>query len=155
MPVINKRLSGKSTNVAEQVALAQAFIQGVHKHLAKTPLIIRGRVVKPTELEKTLQQRIDLLHGVQAARGALAAAVSKVKAHQASTRGELDGFQQLVMAMYADNAVVLADFQLAPRKKRSLSIDTKAAAAVKRVATRKARGTMGSRAKAKVHGAAP
>jgi hypothetical protein len=155
MPVVNKKLNSKSTNLAEQRLLALGFIEGIQKHLSKTPLMIGGRVVKPSDLQKTLQRRIELLDQVRTARGAFRSAVQKMKAHQASTRAELDGFQQLVIAMYGGNYTVLADFQLAPRKKRSLSIETKAAAVEKRVATRKARGTTGSRARAKVHGAVP
>jgi hypothetical protein len=55
--------------------------------------------------------------------------------------------------MFAASPVVLADLGIAQRKPRLRSLPEKALAASKALATRVARHTMGSRAKAAVHGA--
>lgn len=49
----------------------------------------------------------------------------------------------------------LAGFGLSPRKSTKKTLDTKVTAVAKTVATRKARGTTGPKAKAKIKGAAP
>jgi hypothetical protein len=53
--------------------------------------------------------------------------------------------------MFQDPAT-LADFGLAPRKSNAKTVQTKATAVAKNLATRKARGTMGKKQKASIKG---
>jgi hypothetical protein len=58
----------------------------------------------------------------------------------------------VIIGRFGADSPVLADFKMAPRKKAVLTPEQKAAAVEKRMATRRARGTMGPKAKLKITG---
>jgi hypothetical protein len=70
-----------------------------------------------------------------------------------STVSTLASLRSFVMLKFGSNAIAtLADFGFQPRKRTVPTVDTKAAAAEKSLATRAARHTMGPKQKAKIKG---
>jgi hypothetical protein len=80
-------------------------------------------------------------------RAALEAAIEFDKATRAQNHGFLVGLKQTLQAMFAGQVDTLADFGLKAPKARVVSPQTQVAAAARAKATRKLRGTKGSKQK--------
>jgi hypothetical protein len=129
-------------------------IVGIQKHLLSVPsLPLAGSTYTPADLVKLVQSRIDSA-GVVAAAGANKHAT--VVAHTAlgtTLTPVLRGLRQYVLNAFGETSPVLADFGFTPPKKRTLTPEKKAAAALLAKATRKARHTVGKKQKLAIKGA--
>jgi hypothetical protein len=144
-------LGSKNTHDA---ALATQLVVGVNKHFSNaTSLAFGSATYSPAEVNQRLQTLVSLRTSVTNARSALQAQLAAEKAQAPA----LQGFEALlvsyVRAVYSQSPDVLADFGLQPKKAAKPStVETKAAAVVKRASTRKARQTMGKVQKQAIKG---
>ena len=81
------------------------------------------------------------------ARAAWQAAVQAAKDERTKTKALVAGLRQALLTAFAATPDTLADFGLTPRKKPVVKAQTKATAATKAKATRKALGTKGKKQK--------
>jgi len=82
-------------------------------------------------------------------------AMAELRVVQSQVDPVVQGYKELLVAMFGQSSQTLADFGLGPRKKPApLTVEQKAAKAAKAKATRQARGTKGPKAKLAITGAA-
>lgn len=133
----------KQTNLATQV------LAGFEKHLASaTSITLKSVVYTPAQITTALQALVALRAAVQAAQ---VAAKAKLTAETAQAPALVDLLVALVAYVklsFSESPDVLADFGLVPRKVATpQTAAQKAAASVKRKATREARGITTKKAK--------
>jgi hypothetical protein len=146
-------MSTSSKTRTVQIAADQALIVGVQKYLASYPsLSVDSQSLTPAAIVTFLQNRINANLAAQSAEANHTAAVAANKAMQAQTAAGRRALCQIVQGMFANSPDTLAVFGLKPRKASSETATTRAAAALKAKATRKARGTLGSKQKQAITG---
>jgi len=144
-------MANVNTN-ATQAHDAQVIV-GIQKHLLTVPsLPLAGSTYTPADLVKLVQSRIDSAGAVATAGASWHATVAAHDALGTKLTPILRGLRQYVLNVFGETSPVLADFGFTAPKKRVLTPDEKAAAAVKAKATRKARNTMGKVQKKNVKG---
>jgi hypothetical protein len=115
---------------------------------------VAGNTVQTTSLVTVLQARIAAIKLAISTKAAFAAAVAAAHAEIANTAALVSGSRQALKIAFSGQIETLGDFGLKPPKPRTpLTTEQKAAAKAKAEATRKARGTMGAKQKAKITGA--
>ncbi|HEX3343864.1 MAG TPA: hypothetical protein VHS09_04790 [Polyangiaceae bacterium] len=134
---------------------AEALSEGTTKHFpnASQSLAVGGGTYTVTDVTTKLGQIVSL-------RSATVAAQVSAKAKVAAERTQLPplllfmaAYVAFVKATFGQSPDALADFGLVPRKVRKpLTAEQLAAAKAKRIATRAARGTVGSTKKALITG---
>jgi len=134
-------------HVDQQMAAATAKFLG---HFASLP--VGSQVMTPHQIVQLFTDRAAAAQAVQAATAARAAAVQANREKRALTGPTASAFRRIVQGMFAHSPDTLAEFGLTPLKAPKKSAATKAEAAVKNVATRKARHTMGANQKKAVRG---
>jgi len=146
--------SNERANRVTRQAADQAFIDGLTKYADKLSMLtIAGTAVKVADVVAALKAEITAENAVAPAKATWEAAVQGAKDQRAKTKAAFSGVKQTIQLMFAGQAEALGDFGLKPRKARTpLTTQQKAAAAAKAKATRKARGTMGSKQKRDVKG---
>jgi hypothetical protein len=141
-------------NKAKQISDDQKLIAGILKHLATSTLTIGGKAYLGTTLVSLLQPRIDAGQASIAARAASRNAVVADDGVLAETNALVVQLKQTLKLMFGNDAATLADFGSTPRKTpQPLTAAQKVARADKARATRKARGTLGSKQKKAITGA--
>jgi hypothetical protein len=129
------------------------LIDGILAHFAASDaIVLRGKRYTRDDLVRLLQQRIDVTPPIERARAAWRALVAKERAVLAETNPVVTLLRRYIQLVHGDAHEVLAKFGMKPDKRRKLGIDEVAAAVEKRLATRKARGTMGHAQKKKIRG---
>ncbi|HEY8089925.1 MAG TPA: hypothetical protein VIF09_18820 [Polyangiaceae bacterium] len=123
------------------------YVPGIQKHYSNATLHLAGADVTATALVGLFQGLGSAVAAVAAAEQQRADAVKAAAAELAKVQPVAKAFRQTVMAAFAGQAAILADFSLEPAKKPVISAAAKAAAAEKAAATRKALGTRGSQQK--------
>lgn len=146
----NLDVRSKST----EAVLAEQLAAGTQKHLSTmTTIMVGGSTTTPTQAEAQLTALSTLRTSVDAARTALQAKISTETSQLPALRAFLVAYVAFVRGTFGNSPDVLADFGLLPKKaKTPLTAEQKTAAAAKRAATRKARGTTGPKAKLAVTG---
>jgi hypothetical protein len=125
---------------------------GVAAHLT-AGLVISSAPVPQTGLIATLDERIAAGHNVAAAHAAYQKAVADEHDVIQRTTPTVAAIRDAVHVMFRGQPAILAEFGLAARKTPAArTVEEKAAAKAKSLATRAARKTMGSRQRAKVQG---
>ena len=146
----------RNTKVSRQAQL-QAILAGIAKHYANvTTVTIGGVSVAIADLEKLIQQDLDAIQAIAAAKATYAAQVQQERNARAKLGPTLRQFKSLVLGSFGDtqdSVEALADFGFSPRKSPKVTVATKAEAQVQSKATREARGTVGPKQKAKIKGA--
>jgi hypothetical protein len=137
----------------QRIAADQALIAGIQKFLTSYPsLPVDGQIMTPAAIVQFLQDRINASQAAQTAEAAHVAAVKAESDTRAKTAASQTSLRQIVLGMYSGSPDNLAVFGLKPKKASSETATTRAAAAVKAKATRKARGTLGPKARLKISG---
>jgi hypothetical protein len=147
-------ISSKQT----QLTSAEAIDAGLTKHFSnnKQQLMFGGATYTPVTVDKFIQSLIALINDVNAARATYQAKVKVMRAQAPALRKQLAAFVAFVRATFGNQPDVLADFGLAPHKEPApKTVETKATAVEKTLATRAARGTKGKKQKAAIHGTLP
>jgi hypothetical protein len=130
------------------------LLAGVHKDLTNQTFTINDKPCTAQDVVNVLQTRIDKALAVQTARAALKTAFKELRDERGSTSEFVSAFRTIVKGMFT-SPVTLADFGLTPRNSTKRTLKTKVTAVAKTAATRKARGTTGPKAKAKIKGTVP
>jgi hypothetical protein len=134
----------------------QKLIDGLTKHAsAITALPVTGKSITPKDAIQVLLARIATANNAQLTRGPWQHAVQADRDERAQTQQFVLDLKQALRMLFAGQLDVLNDFGIAPRKKAAPKPATQAAAAIKAKATRKARGTVGPKAKLAIKGAVP
>ncbi len=132
----------------------QAVIGGIHKHLANQSFVVGDQTYTSQQIVDVFQGRVNTGLGAQAARATYRAAVMTDREQRSGTSSFVTAFLSIVRGMFK-NPATLEDFGLSPRKSTKTSVGAKAEAIAKSKATREARGTRGSKQKAKIKGTVP
>ncbi len=143
------------TSKANLQARDTKVIAGIAAHFTGATTFTFGGVdYKAKQIQTLLQNRIDAASATASARAKwLTAATAESKVTTEAESVLLDLKSHLVTTYGADSQIV-ADFGFTP-KTRQTTAKTVATAVDKRAATRKARGTMGKKAKLKISGDTP
>jgi hypothetical protein len=132
------------------------LINGIQKFLTQyASLTVGSQSVAPADIVKDLQDRITLANAVVTAEASRAAAIKANLDKRAQTATLLSSLRGLVRAMFTQSPDTLAAFGLKAPKASKKTVAVKAVAVALNVATRKARNTMGKKAKLKVKGTLP
>jgi hypothetical protein len=146
---------GKTKGKATAAELAKTLIAGIQKRLATAgQLPVAGGTFTATQIIEQLQKLIDLRAAVEVARAATAARVAAETAQAPALLAFMRDVVQFVRAAFGNQADVIVDFGLSAKKTPApLTAEQKAAATVKRKATRAARGTTTAKIKKGIKGA--
>jgi len=119
----------------------QALIDGTNKNKTALPTSfpVGAQTYKPDDVITLLQKLITLGQAVVTAEAALAAAIKAGNDESAATKLVIATFRKLVLVLFAQSPDVLATFGLEPPKPRTATVASKATAAAKGVAKRKAK----------------
>jgi hypothetical protein len=133
---------------------AKQLIAGTAKHLASTTqVMLEGGTFTPADVTNKLTQIVTLRSDVDTAKASTKAKLANEKTAMPALRTFMSAYVTYIKAAFGSAPDVLADFGLKPKKAPTpLTAEEKAAAAVKRAATRVARGTKGSKQKLAVTG---
>ncbi|MGH7269450.1 MAG: hypothetical protein ACREJ3_03385, partial [Polyangiaceae bacterium] len=115
-------------------------------------LQIMGKAYTMAEAIQLIQSRIDAVNAAGSAKANWHNAAATYKALSAQATEVVRGLRLYALNAFGRDSPVLADFGFAPPKKATLTPEQEVAKASKARATRKARGTMGKRQKAKIKG---
>ena len=130
---------------------ARGLITGTQKHLANETLSFNGATFAAPALIQLLQQLIDVVTRSDAAKAEWKDALKSMKDGKATIVPVLGAFHAFVVNRFGNAPSTLEDFGIAPRKVPTpLTAEQKAAAAVKRKATRQARHIVGKKQRAKI-----
>lgn len=142
------------TTLRDRCRMAMA---GIDKYLAsETSIPLNGIATAPADVKKALQNTINTADATEAARAVWVASSATEKGLRGTTVSTLSSLRTFVMLKFGSNALAtLADFGFQPRKQTAPTVETKAAAAEKSLATRAARHTQGPKQKAKIKGTVP
>jgi hypothetical protein len=141
-------------NRTTTVALDAKILLGIQKDLLTYQQIPLGQVIyNPATLATFYQSRIDAANQVATTKAAWQHAVANYEALVKQGALVTTGLKAFVMGIYGKTGPQLADFGFTPPKTATLTPEQKAAAVAKRAATRKARGTVGPKAKLAITGA--
>jgi hypothetical protein len=146
----------KNTNKNTRIAIDQKLLAGLLVNPGKDGSVDAGTgPIKVSDFADTVQRRLDATRAVEVAKSAWLEAVKKERDLLTETDKLFTRLRQALLLKYSDQPDVLAQLGLAVRKApRQLTADEKAKRAEKAMATRKARGTKGPRARSLIHGAA-
>jgi hypothetical protein len=132
-------------------------LNGVRTVLAAgSSLDVHGQSFAQADLDAYLVKELQLHETPRTIRGQLEAAVKARGAAEDGERLFLAGLKAAVISKLGPDDPRLLQFGFKPRQKpRTLTAAEKVARAAKAESTRKARGTLGSRKRAAIHGQSP
>lgn len=143
----------KKTRIEKQ-ATDQQVVEGIQKDLqTTTAFILGGTSYTAATLVTFILSHIAAANAVLTTKAAWQNAIKTYKGLDTQATVVLRDLKNLVIATFGSTSPKLADFGYAPRKVTVLTPAQKAAAAEKRAATRKARGTLGPKKKLAITGA--
>jgi hypothetical protein len=138
-------------NRIEQLAADQKLADGTKQFLSQnTSLTVGSEVMTPAQIVQVFDDRVATGKAAVAAEDARKAAVKADRAERAKTAAFVHAFKRLVIAMYLQSPDTLGFFGLSAPKTGKRSVATKAAAVAQASATKKARGPIGRKQRAKV-----
>jgi hypothetical protein len=139
----------KSRNRTATLDADQQALAGVRKNLrSMAVLYLGGRVFTPPALEALIVTRLEAADAIEASKAALQKAIVAYADLADETDVVLRDLRGFVLGAFGEESPKLEDFGYSPPKRGQMSEETIRAAAAKRTATRKARGTMGPKAQA-------
>jgi hypothetical protein len=148
----------KIAKVSRQAQLLQILKGIASRFPGVSNLTFGGKTVVLTDFEKLIQTELDGIASAAKAKDAYAGEVQKERTTRAQLNPTLRLFKNYVIGLFGDtqdSVEALGDFGFSPRKARKPTVATKNEAQVQAAATRKARGTVGPKAKAKIKGTVP
>ncbi len=142
-----------TVNKDSRVEHARKLKAGVLQHLAGEPqIVLDGKATTPTEIETVCDTFVQAVGAATAARAAWKELVAAQKAAASAYRVLEVAMHKFLVLKYGATSKILADFGWEPKQRQPLPVAEKAAAADKTRATRKARGTKGSKQRKAIHG---
>jgi hypothetical protein len=147
--------ASNQTKLTRQARLG-LIIQGIQKNFSTMPSIdLGGTSFTPASLSALLQKGIDAITKSADSRAQWLADVHRERDTLAAIAPVVRLVRSFVVAKFGEteaSAPKLEEFGFTPRKVKTKTVKTKAAAAEQAVVTRQVRHTMGKRQKAKVKG---
>jgi hypothetical protein len=126
----------------------QQVIAGVRKDLQGVAILyLGGRTFTPSTLEDYVQARIAAASAILVAKAAWQKAISDYEAVDAEASVVIRDLKRFIVSSFGDNSPKLADFGFGWSLQAPWPEERKKAAVAKRAATRKARNTLGMKAK--------
>lgn len=148
--------SGANKSMSKQIAELQSAINGITTYLGTRPIVIEGKVWKAKDAVALLQGQITALQNNAATH---ASWLQDVAAQRASSQTQvtpfMSGLRTFVSAQYGGTSDTFRAFGFVPRKQAGRTVAAKSQAVAQGLATRKARGTMGPKAKLAIRGVVP
>lgn len=138
-------------NKAAQQALNRQAAEGAKDNLKGT-VQFGGESYKVSDLVDVLQAPAAASTATDRAKAAYTAAVASERAARLKARTTRAALQNYIVGIHGESNTLLAEFGFKVKKQPAKTVEVKAGAAEKMRATRKARGTMGPKQKAKVKG---
>jgi hypothetical protein len=143
--------SNTKNNRVAQLAADQKMIDGTKQLLSPlTSLIVGSQDMTPAQIEQVFQDRIDAGNAAVKAEDVRKAAVKADKDERKKTTPFVQAFKRIVIGMFLQSPDKLGLFGLQAPKTAKKTAASKAAAAANAVATKKARGPIGKKQRAKV-----
>jgi hypothetical protein len=129
----------------------QALIAGTNKHFPSGSFTLGNAAYTTASLVGLLQSLADAIAAADRAHASTKDAVAALRAARAKVGPVMLAYRRQLLTMFETAAEALADFGVQPAKARvPMTSEKKAAAAVKRQATRQARGIVGKKKRAAV-----
>jgi len=138
------------TGKNSQATRVKQLILGTNKHYpnASATLQVGGATFTVSSLTQLMQDFVNTREAVEGSKAATKAKIEAERTQAPSQIAVINAFERIVRGSFGTSADALADFGLAlPKARTPLTAEQKAVAAAKRLATRKARGTMGKQQK--------
>jgi hypothetical protein len=130
-------------------------LAAIQKYLVQmTAITIAGVTRTPQQITQMFQTAMQTADAATQSRANFLSAAAAARTQSLAMRPFRSGFRSFIENTFTDPSII-AEFGLPPRKTTVTTVDTKAAAAAKNLATRKARHTMGKEQKKAIHGAVP
>jgi hypothetical protein len=134
----------------------QQVLAGIEQDLQSMPTMYLGKTeYTPATLSAFFQKRIDAINLVVTTKAAWQAAIAAYHTLDRQTALVTRDLRNLVIAAYGADSEKLQHFGFSPPKEREISEEAMRAAVLKRLATRKARGTLGPKQRAAITGETP
>ncbi|HZU95478.1 MAG TPA: hypothetical protein VFF73_02140 [Planctomycetota bacterium] len=144
---------GNHVNLGSQIKAIRAGLK-TGLPAGTTSLTVGNVSYSIPDLDKALATEEAYYDNASAAHVASQAAVRERDARVGTARALVDDFKSAIRGLLGTQNETLLQFGVKPKKAaRKLTADEKALAAARNRATRKARGTVGPRARAAIHGA--
>ena len=142
-------------NKAKEAAQENSLLAALAEHFSGSAVLtLNGTSYKAKDLQKVLQAHLDAISAADALKAKWQTAVAAANAKAAAVAGLLPALRAHLISAYGGSSQTVADFGFTP-KKRSTTVEAQALGVARRQATRKARGTMGKKAKLKIVGVIP
>jgi len=145
---MNRLKMNKSTRLERN----QAISIGLRKLPPKTMIPMNGKLVKASDAAEMFESGIESTKHVAAARAAYLQAVARANAAEVTLRTLIQPIKSFVQHTFGERSHEAAAFGFEPRKPRRVSVEVRCEAVEKLRATRVARGTLGPRQRARIHG---
>jgi hypothetical protein len=146
--------ANEKTSRVRQLAADKKFIDGTKQFLMRfTSLPVGSRDVTPTEIVQVFEDLVAKTDAAVEAADARKAAIKAERDARKQAAPFVDAFKRIVLGMFLQSPDTLGVFGLRPPRVGRRTAAEKAAAAEKVVATKKARGPIGRRQRAKVKAA--
>jgi hypothetical protein len=146
-------MKSRLNRAAEEQRLAK-LISGTTLHVT-TSVALPGKTYTQADITGVFTDALNAYKAVDASRADLA---SKLQDQQTKIQAALElesVLKAYFIGVYGKTSTVLLDFGWSIAKAAAKSVATKALAVAKSLATRKARGTLGAKQKASIHGTVP
>jgi hypothetical protein len=132
----------------------QKIVTAAEEHLAGKTVVLQGKPWKSADLIKALQGAIAALHAADALHANWIKAVADEKStYRTVTLPLIKALRAYLVATFGETSQVYIDFGFPqPRLRAKPSIETSSAALQQRLATRKARNTMGKKQRLAIKG---
>ena len=141
-------------NRPSQLVADQKLVDGTKQLLSQIASFpVGGQDMTPAQIVQVIEGRIDKGKAAAAAADARTAAVKADRDERKATAPVVHAFRRIVLGMFLEAPDKLGVFGLTPPKKGKAKVAVKAAAAIKVDATKKARGPIGKKQRAKVKAA--
>jgi hypothetical protein len=134
---------------AKILTAINTYLQGV------TDLVLDGQTVTVAQVKAAIQARIAATTDAESSKAQLRVKLDARKAADAIARPLVKGLRAYVELRFGKRSQAMTDFDFSIPKKPKTPVATKAAAALKVQATRKARGTTSKKQKKAIKGTVP
>ncbi len=142
-------------NKTDRTARDQMIIDAIAKHYSGSATItLEGNDHKAKDLQAQFQAEVDAAKATQSAKTAYTQATLEEQTVTKQVTPLYKALRSYLIGLNGATSAIVADFGFTP-KNTTVDVATKAQAIEKRLATRKARGTLGKRQRLEITGTVP
>ena len=145
-----------SNAVTKQYQRDLKILHGIDTYLVGVQtLTLNGQSFSVAQVRAAVQARVNATQDAEASKSQLRVKLDTRKTADAAARPIVTGLEAYVALTYGKRSQAMTDFGFAVPKQPKKSVETKAQAAQKGQATRKARGTKGKKQREAIKGSLP